>query len=79
MLVFRIDCKVEVELMGLVVMDGIRPDESPALYIRALGIAGAINGVKLLRLVSVIEIVGNGVKHEKELVGEADVVANFIV
>lgn len=79
MLVFGIDCKIEIEFVGFVVMNRIGSDEPPAFYVCAIVVAGAVDSVQLLCMVSVIKIVRNGMKHKEELVGETDVVAYLVV
>lgn len=78
-LVVGIDSEVEVEVVRLVVEDRVGADESSAFEVAAVGVPCGVDGVELRRVVAVVEVVGNAVLDEEELVCVADVVAHLVI
>jgi hypothetical protein len=63
--VIGVEGQVEVKLMSFVVSDGIGANESPPFDISSVGVPSAVDGVELLGVIAVVEIVWNGVLDEE--------------
>lgn len=79
MLVVGVDGEIEVKFMRFVIADGVCSDKSSAFDICSIVIASAVDSVKLLCVVAVIEVIGYGVFYKEQLIGVADVVFDLVV
>ena len=77
--VSRVNCKIEVKPMSLVVIDGICADKASLFYISSICVPSTVDCIELLCLFGIEEIIRYDMLHQEKAVRVADVISNLVI